>query len=272
MEGRDGMTSTTARAPGEGVKRSAGSAFGQEQVVGVIALVLLVIFALVLPGFATTQNILGLVRSISLLGILARKRRVVAKAESKVCRDIPEPHRSPDARALRTDLLRAWRDGEPAQGMSGRPFRRPHVRRDNAANQLRLWFASFAYVLLSTLKLAHTQFAEATCGTIQLKLVKLGALVKLSARRIKFSLAGACRWADEWRAWRRLVWRAFVPLDASPLRKTNAAPIPRPTGDTKHRQTAPRNPAPQTNLSTTRLHPILFKHGQIGETGLRNAG
>jgi hypothetical protein len=70
------------------------------------------------------------------------------------------------------------------------------------ANQLRLWFASFAYALLCALRrmgLAHTQFAEATCGTIRLKLLKLGALVKVSARRIKFSLASACPYADEWR-------------------------------------------------------------------------
>ena len=36
------------------------------------------------------------------------------------------------------------------------------------ANQLRLWFASMAYVLLCALRrigLAHTQFAAATCGT-----------------------------------------------------------------------------------------------------------
>src|SRR4029453_14637012 len=35
------------------------------------------------------------------------------------------------------------------------------------ANQLRLWFASFAYVLLEALRrigLRHTQFATATCG------------------------------------------------------------------------------------------------------------
>jgi hypothetical protein len=39
------------------------------------------------------------------------------------------------------------------------------------ANQLRLWLASFAYVLLCAVRrigLAHTQFAEATCGTIRL--------------------------------------------------------------------------------------------------------
>ena len=70
------------------------------------------------------------------------------------------------------------------------------------ANQLRLWFASFAYVLLCALRrigLAHTQFAEATCGTIRLKLLKLAGLVRISARRIKFALASACPYADEWR-------------------------------------------------------------------------
>ena len=43
------------------------------------------------------------------------------------------------------------------------------------ANQLRLWFASFAYVLLDALRrigLRHTQFASATCGTIRLKLLR----------------------------------------------------------------------------------------------------
>jgi hypothetical protein len=70
------------------------------------------------------------------------------------------------------------------------------------ANQLRLWFASFAYVLLCAVRrvgLAHTQFAEATCGTIRLKLLKLAGLVRISARRIKFALASACPYADEWR-------------------------------------------------------------------------
>ena len=68
------------------------------------------------------------------------------------------------------------------------------------ANQLRLWFASMAYVLLCALRrlgLAHTQFAEATCGTIRLKLLKLGALVRVSVRRIKIAMASACPWQDE---------------------------------------------------------------------------
>ena len=68
------------------------------------------------------------------------------------------------------------------------------------ANQLRLWFAAAAYVLLCALRrigLAHTQFADATCGTIRLKLLKLGALVRISVRRIKIAIASACPWRDE---------------------------------------------------------------------------
>jgi Transposase DDE domain group 1 len=63
------------------------------------------------------------------------------------------------------------------------------------ANQLRLWFASMAYVLLCALRrigLAYTQFADATCGTIRLRLLKLGALVRVSVRRIKLAIASAC--------------------------------------------------------------------------------
>src|SRR5690242_13901543 len=68
------------------------------------------------------------------------------------------------------------------------------------ANQLRLWFASIAYVLLCALRrigLAHTQFAQATCGTIRLKLLKLGALVRISVRRIKVAMSSACPWQNE---------------------------------------------------------------------------
>lgn len=68
------------------------------------------------------------------------------------------------------------------------------------ANQLRLWFASMAYVLLCALRrigLAHTQFAQATCGTIRLKLLKLGALVRISVRRIKLAMASACPFQHE---------------------------------------------------------------------------
>ena len=69
------------------------------------------------------------------------------------------------------------------------------------ANQLRLWFASMAYVLLCALRrigLKHTQFAEATCGTIRLRLLKIGALVRVSVRRVKVAMASACPFAHEY--------------------------------------------------------------------------
>jgi hypothetical protein len=70
------------------------------------------------------------------------------------------------------------------------------------ANQLRLWFASMAYVLVEALRrigLVGTRFADATCGTIRLKLLKLGALVRISVRRVKIAMASACPAQAEWR-------------------------------------------------------------------------
>jgi hypothetical protein len=64
-----------------------------------------------------------------------------------------------------------------------------------AANQLRLWFASMAYVLIDgtrRLALQATDLANATCGTIRRKLFKIGALVTISVRRVKFAMASGC--------------------------------------------------------------------------------
>lgn len=69
------------------------------------------------------------------------------------------------------------------------------------ANQLRLWFASMAYVLMEALRrlgLKATKLADATCGSIRLKLLKIGALVRLSARRVKIAMASAHPWRHEW--------------------------------------------------------------------------
>jgi Transposase DDE domain group 1 len=63
------------------------------------------------------------------------------------------------------------------------------------ANQLRLWFSSLAYVLMEAVRrlgLAGTELANATAGTIRLKLLKIGAVVTVSTRRIKIAFATAC--------------------------------------------------------------------------------
>jgi hypothetical protein len=79
------------------------------------------------------------------------------------------------------------------------------------ANQLRLWLSSMAYVLISALRriaLATTRFADATCGTIRLKLFKIGAQVRISVRRIKFSMASAFPYTDVFRT-------AYAALDGA---------------------------------------------------------
>jgi hypothetical protein len=63
------------------------------------------------------------------------------------------------------------------------------------SNQLRLWFAALAYVLVEAvrrLSLDRTELAKATAGSIRLKLLKLGAIVTVSVRRIKIAIASAC--------------------------------------------------------------------------------
>ncbi|RPI34227.1 MAG: IS1380 family transposase, partial [Hyphomicrobiaceae bacterium] len=63
------------------------------------------------------------------------------------------------------------------------------------ANQLRLWLASLAYVLVEAVRrlgLTGTEMANATAGSIRLKLLKIGAVVTVSVRRIKLAFASAC--------------------------------------------------------------------------------
>jgi len=60
------------------------------------------------------------------------------------------------------------------------------------ANQLRLWFSSVAYVLVSTLRavgLKGTQFEKAQCHTIRLKLFKIGAAIRVTVRKVWVSLS-----------------------------------------------------------------------------------
>ena len=71
--------------------------------------------------------------------------------------------------------------------------------RSMRANQLRLWFASMAYVLLCALRriaLPYTRFAKATCGRIRLSLLKIPAVIRISVRRIKFSMASTYPYQD----------------------------------------------------------------------------
>ncbi|MGK0189808.1 MAG: hypothetical protein ACI9R3_005626 [Verrucomicrobiales bacterium] len=64
-----------------------------------------------------------------------------------------------------------------------------------ASNQLRLWFSTFAYMLVRDLRadaLVGTQLAKASVGQIRLKLFKIAAQLKVSVRRVYIRLCSAC--------------------------------------------------------------------------------
>jgi len=68
------------------------------------------------------------------------------------------------------------------------------------ANQLRLYFASFAYVLMHALRrlgLQGTELAPAQCTSIRLKLLKIGARLKITVRRIWLSFSETYPYQDE---------------------------------------------------------------------------
>ena len=67
------------------------------------------------------------------------------------------------------------------------------------ANQLRLYFSSVAYVLMQALRrsgLKDTRLADAQCETIRLKLLKIGAQIQVTVRRVWFRMAGGYPYAD----------------------------------------------------------------------------
>ena len=102
--------------------------------------------------------------------------------------------------------------------------------------------------------LAHTQFAEATCGTIRLKLLKLAGLVRISARRIKFALASACPYADEWRLAAARLARLRRRRDANKIAAIHPAAHRRPETD----PTDPRaKGATEALVPSNRTHALI---------------
>jgi hypothetical protein len=150
-----------------------------------------------------------------------RTRRVVGKAEHLADKSNPRfvvtslPAEQWDARALYEDLYCARGDMENrikeqqlylfADRTSAATMR---------ANQIRLWFSSMAYVLLQTLRhlgLKGTALARAQCHTIRLKLLKIGAQIRVTVRKVWVSLASGSPYAD-------LFAQVYINLRATPLR------------------------------------------------------
>ena len=88
---------------------------------------------------------------------------------------------------------------------------------DMRANQIRLYLSSIAYVLLSAMRrigLTDTQFERAQCNTIRLKLLKVGALVRITVRKIWVSFSQSYPYREQFlkvlekiRRWQPVVLR-----------------------------------------------------------------
>ena len=135
-----------------------------------------------------------------------RPRRVIAKAEHL--------SKGPNPRFIVTNLDETYasakslyEDGYCARGEMENRIKEQQLdlfadrtsTHTLRANQLRLWFSSAAYVLVSALRriaLSGTRLAKATCGSIRLKLFKLGAQFILSVRRAVIHFASACPYQD----------------------------------------------------------------------------
>jgi hypothetical protein len=82
------------------------------------------------------------------------------------------------------------------------------------SNQIRLYFSSVAYALMQALRrlgLQGTEWAKAQCATLRLKLLKIGALIRISVRKIWISMAGGYPHAQRFR-------QIYAQLQAVPIR------------------------------------------------------
>jgi hypothetical protein len=139
----------------------------------------------------------------------SRERRVVAKAEHL--------EKGPNPRFVVTSLSAEERPAQPLyeEDYCGRGKMENRIKEQQLhlfadrtsahtmrANQTRLFFSSIAYVLLEALRrlgLAGTELACAQCQTIRLKLLKIGALVRVTVRKVWVRLASSCPYAAVFR-------------------------------------------------------------------------
>jgi hypothetical protein len=149
----------------------------------------------------------------------SRTRRVVGKAEHTlganprfVVTSLKRSRTANDARGLYEQLYCARGEAENRIGEQFELFADRASSATMQANQLRIWFSAMAYVLVDTLRrvgLRHGQFADAAVATIRLKLLKLGAQVRTSVRRIHFAIASGCPNKDEFELAHVYLERAF---------------------------------------------------------------
>ena len=140
----------------------------------------------------------------------SRERRVVGKAEHIAKGDNPRfvvtslSAEEYDARAIYEDTYCGRGDMENRiKEQQLMLFADRTSAEDMRANQIRLYFSSIAYVLMSAMRrigLASTRFDRVQCNTIRLKLLKIGALVRITVRKIWISFSSSYPYRDQFMA------------------------------------------------------------------------
>jgi hypothetical protein len=148
------------------------------------------------------------------------ERRVIGKAEHLAKGENPRfvvttlSAEEWDARSLYEDLYCARGDMENRiKEQQLALFADRTSTHEMRSNQLRLYFSSFAYVLMQTLRrlgLNGTFMARAQCDTLRLKLFKIGAHIRLSVRRIRIAFSESYPYAELFRQIMRRLQR--IPL------------------------------------------------------------
>jgi hypothetical protein len=128
----------------------------------------------------------------------SRERRVVGKAEHTLLGSNPRyvvtsfNNATWKTRELYEELYCARGEAENRIGEQFELFADRASCATEAGNQLRMMFSAVAYVLMEALRriaLRHTIFTDAAVNTIRLKLLKIGAVVRTSVRRIHLAMA-----------------------------------------------------------------------------------
>jgi len=134
-----------------------------------------------------------------------RERRVVAKAEHIDGKENPRfvvtslPAEQWAAQALYEDLYCARGDMENRIKEQFSLFADRVSAETMRANQLRLYLSAMAYVLVSALRrlgLKATELAHAQVSTIRTKLLKIGAQVRVTVRKVWVSMASGYPWQE----------------------------------------------------------------------------
>jgi len=150
----------------------------------------------------------------------SRARRVVGKAEHLEKGSNPRlvvtslPSQNWAARALYEDLYCARGEMENRIKEQLMLFADRTSTAYLRSNQIRLYFSAVAYLLMQALRrlgLQGTELAKAQCTTLRLKLLKIGALMRITVRKVWVSLASGYPYQELFR-------QVYAQLQAVPLR------------------------------------------------------